>query len=191
MFSGPAIKFPSRFTLPWPKEPWLRNIMPRSLFGRSLLIVLLPILILQAVLAYVFYERHWDTITRWLANGLAGEVSLLVELLEEAPDRQGRTAVLDLARDHFGFSISLEPDGRLLDAVAISGIRSDSRLDETLRGTFAEALERPFVIDTRPVELPKRIAIYVQMDEGLLRILAERKRVESTTTTVFMGWMVG
>jgi hypothetical protein len=40
-------------------------------------------LILQAVLAYVFYERHWDTVTRWLAVGVAGEVSMLVDMLEE------------------------------------------------------------------------------------------------------------
>ena len=165
--------------------------MPRTLFGRSLLIVLLPILILQAVLAYIFYERHWDTITRWLANGLAGEVGLLVELLERAETPEERTAALDLARSHLGFALSLEPGGRLADAVLLSGILPDSRLDQTLYRTFERELERAFAIDTRPVGLPSRVAIYVQMDDGLLRVLAERKRVESTTTTVFMGWMIG
>ena len=47
------------------------------------------------------------------------------------------------------------------------------------------------MIDSRPVDQPRRIAVYVQMDDGLLRILAPRKRVDSTTTRVFIGWMVG
>jgi two-component system osmolarity sensor histidine kinase EnvZ len=203
MFSGLALRLPARLRLPLPREPWLRRIMPRSLFGRSLLIILLPLLILQAVLAYIFYERHWDTVTRWLAVGLAGEVGLLVDLLEDAQGWNQQTEVLGLAREHFGFAISLEPEGQLAAAVAPqaapgavadpaqSFLDGETRLDRTLRQTFERELERPFVIDTRLSETPRRIAIYVQMDNGLLRVLAARKRVDSTTTTVFMGWMIG
>lgn len=190
MFSAPALKRPFRLPLRWPREPWLRRIMPRGLFGRSVLIVLLPIVILQAMLTYVFYERHWDTVTRWLASALAGEVALLVELVEGAEDRETRRQALELARDHFGFAISLQPDGRLAEAVS-GGPEGATRLDRTLRKTFERELDLPFAIDTRPVDLPKRIAIFVQLDDGLLRVLAARKRVDSTTTTVFMGWMVG
>jgi len=183
MFSVPAIKIP-RFR---PAEPWLRQVMPKSLFGRSLLIVLLPLLILQAVLAYVFYERHWDTVTRWPATGIAGEVSLLVRLLDEAETEEERRRALDLARAHFGFAVSLEPGGRL----ETSGLAPRSRLDATLQENFAREVDRPFAVDTRSVELPSRIVIYVEIEDGLLRILAPRKRVDSTTTRVFMLWMVG
>jgi two-component system osmolarity sensor histidine kinase EnvZ len=65
------------------------RIVPRSLFSRSLLIVILPLVILQVVLTYLFYERHWDKVTRTLAFGIAGEVGLLVELLEAAKTRRG------------------------------------------------------------------------------------------------------
>ena len=47
------------------------------------------------------------------------------------------------------------------------------------------------MIDTRISDWPKRIAVYVQMDDGLLRVLAPRMRVDSGTTQVFMGWMIG
>ena len=60
--------------------------MPRSLFWRSLLIVVVPLLVLQLLLTYVFYNRHWDTVTRWLALGVAGEVALLAEMIDDAPD---------------------------------------------------------------------------------------------------------
>lgn len=168
-----------------------RRVWPRSLFGRSLLIVILPLLILQAVLAYVFYERHWDAVTRWLAVGIAGEVGLVVDLLESADSVAARSDVLGLAREHFGIAVSLEPGGALAPAIEASGLSSSSRLDRILTETFGRALDRPFVIDTRLSDWPKRIAVYVQMDDGLLRVLAPRLRVDSGTTQVFMGWMIG
>ncbi|MGH6914928.1 MAG: two-component sensor histidine kinase, partial [Geminicoccales bacterium] len=118
-----------------PPKPWLR-VLPRTLFGRSLLIVLLPLLILQAVLTYVFYERHWDSVTRWLAVGLAGEVGLMVDLLEDAPDREARARVLDMARHHFGLAVSLEPKAALAPAVEAGGLLPITSLDETLADTF-------------------------------------------------------
>ena len=65
-------------------------IVPRSLFWRSLLIVVVPLLILQILLTYIFYNRHWDTVTRWLAFGVASEVALLAEMIEDAPDAAAR-----------------------------------------------------------------------------------------------------
>lgn len=170
-------------------EPWLRRLLPRSMFGRSLLIVILPLVILQAVLAYVFYDRHWDTVTRWLAVGVAAELGLLVQLIEEADNRGEQTAALRLARNRFGFAVSLEPEGRL--QATGYGLRPEGHLETTLYEHFARQITRPFAVDTRPVGLPERIAVYVQLDDGLLRVLAPRKRVDSTTTKVFISWMVG
>jgi two-component system, OmpR family, osmolarity sensor histidine kinase EnvZ len=182
MYSGLAVSRPSEAA---PTVVRLPRMVPRSLFSRSLLIVLMPLLILQAVLAYIFYERHWDSVTRWLASGFAGEVGLVVELLQAAPTAAAKSRVLDLARDHLDFAISLEPDGVLHREPATTA------LDRRLALTFAGELDRPFAIDTRPVAQPRQIAIYVQLKDGLLRVLAPRKRVDSTTTQVFIGWMIG
>lgn len=185
MFYAPAVKRIRTVA----SEPWLRRITPQSLFGRSLLIVILPLLILQAVLAYVFYERHWDTVTRWLAVGVAGELGLLVQLLEEADNRDEQAVALKLARNHLGFAVSLEPGGRL--ETGMHNLTPQGYLETTLHEHFARELSQPFAVDTQPLGLPDRIVIYVQLQDGLLRVLAPRKRVDSTTTTVFIGWMIG
>jgi two-component system, OmpR family, osmolarity sensor histidine kinase EnvZ len=188
MFSGLAASHQDDAA---PTVARLPRVFPRSLFSRALLIVIMPLLILQAVLAYVFYERHWDSVTRWLASAFAGEVGLVVELLEAAKTPQAKSRVLDLARDHFDFAVSLEPEGALDPAATTSGLLPPSALDRRLTETFATEIKEPFVIDTRLVDLPRRIAVYVQLKDGLLRVLAPRKRVDSTTTKVFIGWMVG
>jgi two-component system, OmpR family, osmolarity sensor histidine kinase EnvZ len=190
MFSSLA----ARSVEPLPDVVRPPRVVPRSLFSRTLLIVILPLVILQVVLTYVFYERHWDKVTRTLAFGVAGEVGLLVELLEAAQTPAARAKVLDLARNHFQFAVSLEPDGDLNAAAQSSGLMPPARLDQRLQERFNEALHRPFVIDTRSIDAPNepdRIAVYVQLDDGVLRLLAPRKRVDSETTRVFIGWMVG
>jgi len=188
MFSGLAASQPTDSAATIARLP---RVVPRSLFSRALLIVIMPLLILQAVLAYIFYERHWDSVTRWLAVGFSGEVGLVVELLEAAKTEAAKGRVLDLAREHFDFAVSLEPAGALHPAVASSGLLPPSALDRRLQETFESEVHRPFVIDTRPIEQPRRIAVYVQLEDGLLRVLAPRKRVDSTTTQVFIGWMIG
>lgn len=189
MFSSLAAKS----SQPLPNVVRPPRVVPRSLFSRSLLIVILPLLILQAVLTYIFYERHWDKVTRTLAFGLAGEVGLLVELLEAARTPETQTRVLDLARKHFDFAVSLEPGADLSAAVQTDGL-APARLDQNLHARFQEALDRPFAIDTRTIDEPNepsRIAVYVQLSDGLLRVLPLRKRVDSETTRVFIGWMFG
>ncbi|MGH6913141.1 MAG: ATP-binding protein, partial [Geminicoccales bacterium] len=98
---------------------------------------------------------------------------------------------LDMARHHFGLAVSLEPKAALAPAVEAGGLLPITSLDETLADTFDRVLNRPFAIDTRPVDRPKRIVVYVELNDGLLRVVAPRKRVDSTTTKVFISWMVG
>ena len=38
---------------------WLNSVMPKGLYARALLIIILPMVILQSVIAFVFMERHW------------------------------------------------------------------------------------------------------------------------------------
>lgn len=171
----------------------LVSVAPRTMFGRSLLIVVVPLLLLQLVLTAIFYNRHWDTVTRWLASGVAGEVALLAEMLEDTGGGDPEAALIERVRRHTDLRISLEPGGSLRDALATAGIDSDprGRIDTKILEAFDEKLaDRSFAVDLRGQE-GDRVAVYVQLDDGLLRVLAARKRVTSTTTWLLAAWMVG
>jgi two-component system osmolarity sensor histidine kinase EnvZ len=171
----------------------LNQLAPRTLFWRSLLIVVLPLLLLQIVLTVIFYNRHWDTVTRWLASGVAGEVALLAEELESTRDWAAEEAAIDRVRRHTDLRVSLEPNGTLDAALATAGIDSDprGRIDSKILQAFEEKLsQRRFAVDLRGQE-DDRVAVYVQLDDALLRVLAGRKRVTSTTTWLLLAWMVG
>ncbi len=166
----------------------LKRMMPRSLFGRSLLILVTPVVVLQLVLAYVFYERHWDTVTRRLALGFAGDISMVIQSLREVPDEAAQTRVLSLARTHFAMDVDLRP-GEMLDAAESSGAPGYSILDRMLTQALEERLFRPFVIDTQRAD--GRVEVRVQVQDGVLHVVTQRKRLDSTTTTIFVLWMVG
>src|ERR1700743_2900681 len=63
----------------------LKRALPRGLFGRSLIIIVAPVVILQAVVSYVFFERDVDASTRRLSRDIAAEVSLLIALEDSYP----------------------------------------------------------------------------------------------------------
>ena len=168
-----------------------RTIVPRSLFWRSLLIIVVPLLTLQLILTYVFYNRHWDTVTRWLAYGVAGEISLLAEGLQDAPDAAARARLLDRANSSTNLLVTLEPDTTLDVATADVGIETDvGHIENKILEGFAERLALPFAIDLT-TEDADRIDVYVQIGPGVLRAQVPRKRVSSTTTWLLFGWMVG
>ncbi|MDX6750502.1 ATP-binding protein [Geminicoccaceae bacterium 1502E] len=169
-----------------------RTVVPRSLFTRSLLIVVLPVVVLQVVLTVIFYNRHWDTVTRWLATGVAGEVALTAELLGERHDLAGRDQVMEQVRKFTDLRMSFEPGGTLEAAARDADLADPVRghIDEKILEAFQESLRQPFLLDLRS-DVPQRIAVYVQLPDGLLRVLAPRKRVTSTTTGLLLAWMLG
>ena len=78
----------------------LKNYMPRSLFGRAALILVVPVVTIQLVVSVVFIQRHFDGVTRQLSRGVLLETQVLlrtVEAAETLPEAQGKAA--SMARD--------------------------------------------------------------------------------------------
>jgi two-component system osmolarity sensor histidine kinase EnvZ len=168
-----------------------RTVVPRSLFWRSLLIIIVPLLILQGILTFVFYNRHWDTVTRWLAFGVAGEVSLLAETIEAASDPAERRALIERAGRNTDLDIVFLPGGRLEDAVAAADIDDDvGHIDNKILESFTERLHHPFAVDLR-TDNPGRAVVYVQIRPGLLEVVVPRKRLTITKAWLLFAWMVG
>ncbi|HJO86517.1 MAG TPA: two-component sensor histidine kinase, partial [Rhodospirillales bacterium] len=79
----------------------IKRFLPKSLLGRSILIIVTPLILLQLVSAFVFYESHWDKVSVRLARGLAGDIAAIVDLLAQNKTPEGRTAVIVLASNRF------------------------------------------------------------------------------------------
>ena len=163
-----------------------RQVMPRGLFARSLIIIVAPMVILQAIVTYIFFERHWDTVTRRLSASVAQDIAFIIALHDRKEPGEDFTPLRALAYRTTGLSFDIEPDGHLPEIQKNSFF---SILDRTLRREMSLRIDRPFWIDT--VRYPKHIDIRVQTDEGVMRIIAPRKRAFAGTEPIFMIWMIG
>lgn len=174
-----------RFWAPFHPFRALKRLMPRRLFGRSLIIIIAPVVLLQAVVTYAFFERHYDTVTGRMAGGVARDVSYLVRLERDTPPGPVRDQMRQRAADAFGYTVEVMPGEKLNRSV------SDPRtaLDLRLTSIFAAEIGQDISFDTRRV--PDYVDVRVQLPNEVMRFLVPLRRVVASNTDVFIFWMTG
>jgi two-component system osmolarity sensor histidine kinase EnvZ len=163
----------------------LRNILPKSIFWRAFLIIILPIVIMQLFVAWFFFNAHWDRVTSSLSDSVAADVAVATQLFKEDPRAETAMKLDSLLRPDMELSVVLRPGDTLPTATRNSFF---SNLDKTLRRSLTEAVDKPFWFDT--TRYPNHIDIRVQVDEGVLRFIAARERVFAPTGYVFIFWLI-
>ncbi len=164
----------------------LKRILPRRLLGRSLLIILAPLVLLQIAATWFFFDRHYDVITKRLAQGIAGGVATIIEMLKRADTPEDRVYIFALAERTLQFRLSLEEGTSLPPDLKPP---RDTLLEEHLSNALYARLRRLFTIDAD--SLPLDVEIRVQLPQGVLRVLVRREQLFSDTTYIFVIWMVG
>jgi two-component system osmolarity sensor histidine kinase EnvZ len=164
----------------------LRRYFPKSLYARVLLIVILPIFLMQSVITYVFFDRHWDLVAANLSANVAGQIALITRLYEENPDPAAREAINQWALHDLDLSVRYDPDETLPEADQLSFFNA---YNSTLERRLDESLDRRYWFDTR--SWPAFVEVRVELEKGLLVFLAYRDRVFATTGPIFLFWLVG
>ncbi len=173
----------------------LKAVLPRGLLGRSLLILVTPLILLQLVSAYVFFGTHWDVVTRRLATGLAGDIGAVTDMMRLFPGPANRATIFAVAATAMDLQLTLR-EGDILEKTGMLGAASKLTnnltgfsLEYNLLGALAERVGRPVFIDAQSRE--REVVVEVQLEDGVLEVSASRKRLYSPTTTIFVLWMVG
>lgn len=165
------------------------TLLPRGLFARTLLILLLPMVIVQGIALQLFYGGHLDVISRRLSGGLAGDVAFVAHLLEHAPE----AAHPDILREgtwRLGLALQWERGGTLGPVPHRPAWMPFLPLEADLDASLRERMPG-FPFDADWQSDPQAIVIRVQTPSGVLSVEAPRKRLFSTTLYVFVLWLVG
>jgi two-component system osmolarity sensor histidine kinase EnvZ len=163
---------------------WFKRQMPKTLFGRSLLIIVLPVAIMQVAVTYVFFDAHWQTVTARLSEGLAGDIAWAVESYQEDPSPAAFAKLSKRAEDSMGLSVALQP-GRQLPARTHHALFAP--IDRALQQALSERLDEPFWFDT--TRYPAFVDVRVAVPGGVMRVLAPRDRAFATQGHIFVLWM--
>ncbi len=151
---------------------WLKHYLPRGLYGRAALILILPVVTLQLVVSVVFVQRHFEGVTRQMNITVAREVRLMLDQVNAASTRDAALRITQPMAQTLQIDVSFDnrthpPDQRRwYDLSGVVVIRTlNARLPELL------AVEMP---DDR------QATIIAQTRLGPVRLLLDRRRISAS-----------
>ncbi|NBB50817.1 HAMP domain-containing protein [Rhizobium sp. CRIBSB] len=163
---------------------FLKRQLPTTLWGRSLLIIVLPVLVMQVAVTWIFFDAHWQTVTARLSEGLAGDIAWAAESWRDDPTPENLAVIADRAERSMQLSIALK-EGETLPRDTRRG--PIGVVDRTLEKALAARIDQPFWFDT--TRYPAYVDIQVQQPQGVLRIIAPRERAVATQAHIFVLWL--
>ena len=162
------------------------ELMPKGLYARALIIIIAPIVMLEGVIAFVFMERHWQTVSQRLAESTARDIAALVELYDDEKQLSEHARLIQIARDRMNLNVQVIPQAVLPAPMPkpFFGL-----LDKALSTQLQKHINRPYWIDT--IGESSHVDIRVLDDEVVLRFVATRNQTYASNSHIFLLWMVG
>ena len=164
---------------------WIKQLLPRTMFGRSLLIVVMPVVLLQAIATWIFYDRHWAAISWRLSNGVAGDIALMIEAIELSGSDGAVARLLRHGGVLTDLEFTLDRGQHLPPPLPPSGTLVEDQLTQAMQGRVG----LPWRISG--LDDPQSLRIAVQLPRGVLSVEVPWNRLYSSTTYIFVMWMVG
>jgi two-component system osmolarity sensor histidine kinase EnvZ len=163
-------------------------LLPRGLLARTLIILLVPMIVLQAVALQLFYGGQLDVISRRLTAALAGDIGFVATFIEEVtPEHRAR--MMREGQWRLGLALSYEEGAQLGDVPERPAWSPLLPLEGDLQAALRERLALPFDADW--ISDANAIVIRVQLPGGVLNVEAPRRRLITRTLYVFVLWLVG
>jgi len=164
----------------------LSSILPKSLYARTLMIIIAPMVLLQSVVAFVFMERHYATVTRRLSDATTRDISVLLSIYETYPHDDKYEKLIKMAREDLNLTIQVLPSQ---DLPPVRPKPFFGLLDRTLSNEISQQIGKPFWIDT--VGRSRLVEIRIKLDNAVFRVLARRSQTYASNSHIFLLWMVG
>jgi two-component system osmolarity sensor histidine kinase EnvZ len=172
----------------------VKGLLPRTLFGRSLVILVTPIFLVQIITTFIFFDRHWQKMGDRLAYAVAGEITMIANEIEQDDSEANLRRVQSNASKTIGLFVQYKR-GAALDRVFDdnrTGFQNPSReniIGQTLAKAFYQQLIRPFNIVIATDE--KWVEVSTQLKGGLLQVTLPERRIFSSSGYVVLLWMMG
>lgn len=162
----------------------LKSIFPRSLFGRAVLILVLPVIVVQLIVSIAFIQRHFEGVTRQLTQGVALEIAAVIGRINSAPDQQAaRAAALPMARE-----LALWVDFPATDPPVADARRMFDFTGRRVTLTLRKEIPTLLAIDLASV--PGTVRIAATTNKGPLVLRLGRARVSASNPHQLLVWMV-
>jgi two-component system osmolarity sensor histidine kinase EnvZ len=173
-------------TSPWGRfTVWLKMVTPKGLYARALLIIILPMVVAQSLVAFMFVERQWSVVNYYLASAVTREIATLIDVYKTYPQGADRAQLRRIAQDRLGLAVDFLPGTQLPPPGPKPFF---SQLDGTLSDEIRKQIGLPFWIDT--VGRSSIVEIRIKLDDTIMRVFARRADAYDFNSWIFLLWMV-
>jgi len=151
-----------------------------------LLIILVPLLVVQAVALAIFYGSHLDLISRRLSGAVAGEIEHTIRILQSTSDATDRAWILQTGYRDFELRMRIVPGAHLQPNKRVNIL---GPMDDDLAIALRQDVGLPFTMDW--THDPTSVLIDVQLPDGVLHVEAPRKRLYTSMIYLYFVWLGG
>ncbi len=163
---------------------WIKRWLPRSLYGRAALILVLPVLTIQLVVSVLFIQRHFEGVTRQMTRTMVLDLAYLHDNVAIASDPDAARAVAAVIGEPLGLSVEL-PGGAEV---------AENRLAYDISGRIVAEELRQALPWVRTVDLAantRRVILHADTPHGPMRLSFERRRVSASNPHQLLVLMLG
>ncbi len=168
---------------------WLKAYLPRSLYGRAALILILPVLTLQLAVSIAFIQRHYDRVTKQMTSAVSTEMDFVFQHVNDAETvSEARLAIADFAAPlALDITIPSAPD-----------VAADRRLWWDFAGpiVFAALRSGDQVIPVIDLTDEAGVVLWTHTKHGVAKVSFDRDRVSASNPhqllvlTVVLGFLM-
>tara|TARA_B100001939_G_scaffold151739_1_gene131103 strand:+ start:2426 stop:3757 length:1332 start_codon:yes stop_codon:yes gene_type:complete len=158
----------------------LKKISPNSLYTRSLIIIIAPIVVLQAILTFVFLERHWQLVTKKLSSSVVSEIGMIIKMQKETDQE----TISSYAKEFYDISINYYSN----QEIPLDNNIPKTIVERTLVREIGERLDTKTWVQDFPEE--KKVKVIIPLGSSIIEFLIPRRNVYATNSHIFLVWMV-
>jgi len=162
---------------------FIKNILPKRLFYRSLLIVAAPIILLQIIITVVFFDSLWIKANKGMTKSLVGEVRTLYDVYTN-PNMGQKQSILNLYNKNFEISVQMKQN-KLIPKKRQE--RWYSPMDRNLRRQLKPVFGNTYWFDT--TSHTKVVELRLQHKDGYLQIFFPKHKISVSSARIFALWI--
>ena len=161
----------------------LKQIMPKGLFYRSLIIVLTPIILLQIIITIVFFDSLWIKTNKGMTRSLVGEIQTIFDVYKENNPKNNEM-IKDLYNKNFDFVISFKKEENL---PKVKAERWFSPIDRSLRRELKPVFGNSFWFDTSSYK--ELVDLRIKHQDGVIEIFFPKHKIAPSSIRIFALWI--
>ena len=161
---------------------FIKNLLPKRLFYRGLLIVAVPIVVLQVIITLVFFDSLWIKTNKGMAKSLVSEIVTIIDIYNNESE-YNKKIVTDLYNKNFSFTVRFLKNEKLPD---IKVERWFSPMDRSLRRELKPKINR-YWFNTMAYE--EIVDLRIKFRDGILQIFFPKERIQASSIRIFALWI--